>query len=121
VDEIQLRHERAVGDRVIDWLNQRDGSHFTFSHRGKDAPHLLYGDAGRILGVEVAGAYYDNLLRNLELPDKIPFVGVYLLGNFPMAFNVPWSEAGKRTTREPAASSPGGLHIWQLWPIPPAT
>ena len=159
MDEIQLQHERAVGDQFIDWLNKRDGSHFTFSCRGKEAPDLVYTDAGRILGVEIVDAYYDaadakrhwkgarkapdapkrwsgadpdrrllgdidwqirkkckrsygpngllvvtvrpaitseidmeELLRDLELPDKIRFVGVYLSGHFPIAVDVGWEE-----------------------------
>jgi hypothetical protein len=186
VDEIQLQHERAVGDRLIDWLNQRDGSHFVYSRRGKDAPDLVYTDT-RILGVEIVDAYYDaadakrqwkgarkapdapkrwsgadpdrrllgdiewqirkkcrlaygpncilvvsvrpaitseitmkELLRDLQLPDKIPFIGVYLSGNFPIAFHVPWGRPGGRNASKLTRPSPGGLRIWQLWPpIPP--
>jgi hypothetical protein len=62
----------------------------------------------------------EELLSDLQLPDKIPFIGVYLSGNFPIALHVPWGKASKRSVRKTAVPSPGGFRVWQLWPpIPP--
>ncbi len=59
MDASQLQHERAVGDRLVAWLNTRYGRKFDFSGRGREAPDLLYSDGDRTLGVEVVGVYYD--------------------------------------------------------------
>jgi hypothetical protein len=60
VEEIQVQHERAVGDALIQWLNARDRSQFIFLRRGNEAPDLIYHWEGRRLGVEVVGAYYSQ-------------------------------------------------------------
>jgi hypothetical protein len=60
MDAVQLQHERAVGDQLIEWLNNRDGTSYTFLRREGEAPDLVYADRGRLLRVEVVGAYYDS-------------------------------------------------------------
>lgn len=164
MDAIQLQHERAVGEQFVEWLNKRDGSRFSFSHREKEAPDLVYSDGNHILRLEVVGAYYDpaharwlwasarklpnapvswsgvnfdrallhdierqiqkkcnlsygsncvllvsvsppltsakdtdELLSDIVLPDRIPFDGIFLTGEFPTS-----------------SHSKGGYYVWPL-------
>lgn len=60
MDPLQIQHERAVGDKLVEWINKRDGTHYVFASRGDDAPDLLYEHEKVKLGVEVVGAYYDQ-------------------------------------------------------------
>ncbi|MDM0002894.1 hypothetical protein QTI24_30190 [Variovorax sp. J22P240] len=60
MEAIQEQHERAVGESLIAWLNERDGTSYSFLCRGDEAPDLIYGFDGRTLGIEVVGAYYDK-------------------------------------------------------------
>jgi hypothetical protein len=60
VDSIQERHERAVGDALIGWLNRREGRSLSFMRRGDDAPDLIYREGFDDLGLEIVGAYYDQ-------------------------------------------------------------
>lgn len=60
MDNVQLQHEKAVGDKFIEWLNARDGSNFSFSSRAGEAPDFVYKDGAKLLRVEIVGAYYDD-------------------------------------------------------------
>jgi len=60
MDATQLAHERAVGDKLVEWLNERDGTSFAFSHREREAPDLVFRDEEALVRVEVVGAYYDE-------------------------------------------------------------
>jgi len=59
---LKSAHERAAGDRFIQAYNRRRGTRFTFREQRKPpAPDLVYATTrGRLLGVEVATAYYDE-------------------------------------------------------------
>lgn len=60
MDLIQQQFERAVGDKLIEWINSTQATAFSFSRRGDDAPDLIYSDGTKALGIEVVGAYYDK-------------------------------------------------------------
>ena len=70
MEPIQEQHERAVGDKLIAWLNDRDGSNYSFIRRGDlapdQAPDLIYGNGAQTLGIEVVGAYYDKADSTLQ-------------------------------------------------------
>jgi hypothetical protein len=59
MDEIQLRHERAIGDAFVDWYNKRNGTGYQYHDRGADPPDLIYKDGGDELQLEITVAYYD--------------------------------------------------------------
>ena len=59
-EELKRAHERAAGDRFIHAYNRRHGTRFAFREQ-REAPDLEYATSrGRLLGVEVATAYYDE-------------------------------------------------------------
>lgn len=60
MDDVQKQHERAVGDKFIEWFNRQNGSSFSFSCRGDRAPDLVYRDQRRMLNIEIVDCYYDN-------------------------------------------------------------
>jgi hypothetical protein len=60
VDPLQERHERWVGDQLIQSYNSTHGTNFRFSGRAGVAPDLEYRDGSRSLRVEVVTAYYDD-------------------------------------------------------------
>jgi hypothetical protein len=60
VDPIQEKHERWVGDQVIQRYNADHGTSFQFYGRPGVAPDLEYREGNRSLGVEVVTAYYDD-------------------------------------------------------------
>ena len=53
--------------------------------------------AVRVWPLLTSASEMEDLLRDLRLPDNVPFVAVYLLGNFPMT-----------------QKSLGGFHVWSL-------
>jgi hypothetical protein len=55
-DEIQVRF---FGDKLAEWLNERDSSNWQFAGRAGEAPALIYRNSGRELKLEMVGAYYD--------------------------------------------------------------
>ena len=59
MDSAQEKHERRVGDILIEWYNQQHGTLLQFSGRPGDAPDLTYREK-RKLGVEVVSAHYDD-------------------------------------------------------------
>jgi hypothetical protein len=59
MDSAQEKHERRVGEQLIEWYNQRHGTSFRFDGRPSDVPDLKYRDGVHWLGVEVVSAYYD--------------------------------------------------------------
>jgi hypothetical protein len=59
MDPLQEQHERWVGDQVIERYNTDYCASFQFYRRPGEAPDLEYRDGSRLLGVEVATAYYD--------------------------------------------------------------
>lgn len=59
MDELQRRHERAVGDRFVDWYNGQHGTAFVFGRRPKIAPDLVYKSDEAELPLEIGDAYYD--------------------------------------------------------------
>ena len=59
MDPLQEQHERWVGDQVIERYNTDYCTSFQFYRRPGEAPDLEYRDGSRLLGVEVATAYYD--------------------------------------------------------------
>src|SRR5262249_6343112 len=61
MDSVQEKHERRVGDQLIEWYNeQRGGTSFRFDGRPVDTPALKYRDGVHWLGGEVVSAYYDH-------------------------------------------------------------
>ena len=75
MDPLQEQHERWVGDQVIERYNTDYCTSFQFYRRPGEAPDLEYRDGSRLLGVEVATAYYDiedakfNWLEARKRPD----------------------------------------------------
>jgi hypothetical protein len=59
-DAIKEKHERWVGDTVIQYYNSAHGTDFRFHGRAGVAPDLEYRDEARSLRVEVVTAYYDD-------------------------------------------------------------
>jgi hypothetical protein len=59
VEILQANHEQAVGEKLVRWLNARDGTAFAFDRRGGEAPDLVYRDGNNYLHIEVVSAYYD--------------------------------------------------------------
>jgi hypothetical protein len=53
MDQWQEKHERWVGDQVIQSYNSEHGASFQFYRRAGDAPNLEYRDGSRLLRVEV--------------------------------------------------------------------
>ena len=60
MDEIQRKHERAVGEAFVDWYNSERGTKFDFDGRPHEAPDLLYRHGNEALQIEVGQAYYDE-------------------------------------------------------------
>ena len=60
MDPLQEKHERWVGDQVIQQYNTDHGTTFRFYGRASVAPDLEYRQGNRSLGVEVVTAYYDT-------------------------------------------------------------
>ena len=59
-EELKKRHERAAGDRFMAAYNRRHRTRFTFREQ-REAPDLAYATRkGRLLGVEVVTAYYNE-------------------------------------------------------------
>lgn len=56
--DLKKKHEKAVADQLL----KNIGSNATFKRDGNDQgePDVLYDIDGRVLGIEVATAYYDN-------------------------------------------------------------
>jgi len=52
--------ERGIGDRFIQWYNQKMGKKYKFDRFGADPPDLLYRDSWGILPVEITTEYYDQ-------------------------------------------------------------
>jgi len=61
MDEIQERHERAVGQDFINWYNREHRTAFVFLGRAGEAPDLVFRDGDHELKAEVATAYYNFL------------------------------------------------------------
>ena len=59
MDEIQLKHERAIGDAFGDWYNDLNGTGHQYSGRGGDPPDLIYKHGSDELMLEITVAYYD--------------------------------------------------------------
>jgi hypothetical protein len=165
MDDIQIKHERAVGDDFIRWYNRANVTRFSFDTRPREAPDLGYVDGSRVLNLELTDAYYDEqsdaamqwdaarqkanapdswsggdfdqalikninaaiakkcrndygkdcvlivavrpglttdyemeqILSEIKTPQKTPFIGIYLTGNFP------WTD-----------SSRGGFRCWRV-------
>jgi hypothetical protein len=60
MDEIQGKHERAVGEAFIRWFNAKNGKQFTYDNRPHEAPDLRYMDGDQVLYIEITDAYYDK-------------------------------------------------------------
>jgi len=60
MDEIQSRHEHAVGYEFIRWFNAKNGKQFEYDKRPHKAPDLRYVDGKQILNIEITDAYYDK-------------------------------------------------------------
>jgi hypothetical protein len=60
MDEIQGRHERAVGYEFVRWFNGVNGKQFKFDNRPHEAPDLRYVDGNQVLNMEITDAYYDK-------------------------------------------------------------
>ncbi len=60
MDEIQIKHERTVGDAFVAWLNKDQQKQFVYDSRPQEAPDLRYVDDQEILSIEIADAYYDG-------------------------------------------------------------
>ena len=60
MDSAQEKHERRVGEQLIEWYNQRHGTSFRFDGRPDDAPDSYYLDGKVRLRVEVTGEFYDD-------------------------------------------------------------
>ena len=164
MDEIQCRHEHAVGYEFVRWFNKVNGKQFKYDNRPHEAPDLRYVDGNQILNIEITDAYYDeddaemqwktarkeadapdrwsggdfdrtpvsnisagiakkcrkdygkdcvlvvavrtgltsveemeHMLSEIKIPEKTPFTGIYLTGDFP------WID-----------SSRGGFRCWPL-------
>jgi hypothetical protein len=61
-EELKRAHERATGHRFIQAYNRRRSTRFAFREQRKPpAPDLVYATTrGRLVGVEVVTAYYDE-------------------------------------------------------------
>lgn len=59
MDSVQIQHERAVCDKLIRDINQRQNINLIFSRRGDPAPDLIYSDGSLEIGIEVVTCYYD--------------------------------------------------------------
>jgi hypothetical protein len=66
LDDIQDRHERAVGDAFISWYNQRNATGYTYHDRGADPPDRVYRFEAAELPLEITGAYYDADYAKME-------------------------------------------------------
>jgi hypothetical protein len=66
MDTAQIQHERAVGDKLIAALNQKQGKRYEFYRRGDqgndEGPDLIYRDpnGNSEIGLEVTGCYYNS-------------------------------------------------------------
>jgi hypothetical protein len=60
MDSLQEKHERLVGDQLIEWYNQQHRTSFRFDGRAGGAPDLKYREGKHWLGVEVTSVYYDQ-------------------------------------------------------------
>lgn len=60
MDQVQMDHERAVGDAFVDWYNRQNATRFAFHSRGADPPDLVYRWDGEDLLLEITAAYYDR-------------------------------------------------------------
>ena len=60
MDSVQIDFERGVGDRFVDWLNDKSGRRFVFDRRGDPAPDLIYTWQGIDLPLEIVAAYHDD-------------------------------------------------------------
>jgi len=59
-DDLKKRHERAAGDRFIEAYNRRYRTRFILREQ-RESPDLVYETRrGKLLGLEVATAYYDE-------------------------------------------------------------
>ncbi len=63
MNSLTEQFERANGDRLIEWLNERNGTTFAFSRRAGEAPDLVYSDGREELFMEVTAAYYDEAFQ----------------------------------------------------------
>jgi hypothetical protein len=57
--DIQMEHERAVGDAFIGDFNRLQRTNYTFEGRGDPAPDLIYRDGDSRIGLEIVTCYYD--------------------------------------------------------------
>lgn len=60
MDSAQEKHERRVGEQLVEWYNQRHGTSFRFDGRPDEAPDSYYSDGNVRLRVEVTSAFYDD-------------------------------------------------------------
>jgi len=60
MDNTQIEHERAVGDRFILEFNRLEKVDYEFAHRGDPAPDLIYRDGDSRIGIEIVTCYYDS-------------------------------------------------------------
>jgi hypothetical protein len=60
MDSAQEKHERRVGEQLIEWYNQRHGTSFRFDGRPDDAPDSYYSDGNERRRVEVTSAFSDD-------------------------------------------------------------
>jgi hypothetical protein len=60
MDSAQEKHERRVGEQLVEWYNQRHGTSFRFDGRPEEAPDSYYSDGNVRLRVEVTSAFYDD-------------------------------------------------------------
>ncbi|MFZ0034707.1 MAG: hypothetical protein WAK60_06950 [Sedimentisphaerales bacterium] len=59
MDSVQKKHERAVGEKFINWYNEHFGKSYTYAYCG--VPDLTYGDGSNEIHLEITDAYYDQL------------------------------------------------------------
>jgi hypothetical protein len=60
MDDIQIEHERIIGDRFIAEFNRIKEANYVFERRGDPAPDLIYRDADARIGIEITTCYYDS-------------------------------------------------------------
>ena len=64
MDDVQIKHERAVGDDLVASINRERKTNYVFNRRGDDGldcgPDVIYCDENSELGIEVVTCYYDS-------------------------------------------------------------
>lgn len=59
MDEIQEKHEKAVGLQFIKWYNNRHGTAYRYIGRADKAPDLIFRERDELL-IEITDSYYDS-------------------------------------------------------------